>query len=66
MTRMTYQIIRHRGGWAYLLDETLSETFPTHAGARLAAGLAARELSDRADTSGRGSGPRDSALQYGQ
>jgi hypothetical protein len=50
MTRITYQIIRHRGGWAYRVDDTLSETFPTHAGAWLAADHAAREQCDPGTT----------------
>lgn len=43
MNTVTYQIIRHDGGWAYRVSETISETFPTHDGARRAAERAAIE-----------------------
>jgi hypothetical protein len=43
MSRITYQIVQHDGGWAYRVDETFSETFPTHDAARAAAERAARE-----------------------
>ena len=37
MNKIVYQIVQHDGGWAYRVDETFSETFPSHDGARLAA-----------------------------
>jgi len=43
MNKIVYQIVQHDGGWAYRVDETFSETFPSHDGARLAAERAARE-----------------------
>jgi hypothetical protein len=43
MTKVTYEIVRHDGGWAYKVDETFSETFPSHDSARKAAELAAKE-----------------------
>lgn len=43
MTKITYEIVKHDGGWAYRVDETFSETFPSHDSARKAAELAARE-----------------------
>ena len=43
MPKITYEIVQHDGGWAYRVDETFSETFPTHDAARKAAELAARE-----------------------
>ena len=43
MTRITYQIIEHDGGWAYRVDGVFSETFPTHDMARKAAEHAAKE-----------------------
>ena len=43
MSKITYQIVRHDGGWAYRVDETFSETFPTHDAAHAAAERAARE-----------------------
>ncbi len=47
MTRITYHIVQHDGGWAYKADETFSETFPSHELARAAAELAAREQVER-------------------
>jgi hypothetical protein len=43
MTKITYEIIRHDGGWAYKVDETFSEAFKTHDEAHKAAERAARE-----------------------
>ena len=43
MTRITYQIVEHDGGWAYRVDGVFSETFPTHDLARKAAERAAKE-----------------------
>ena len=43
MSKIVYHIVLHDGGWAYRVDETFSETFPTHEGARQAAERAARE-----------------------
>jgi hypothetical protein len=43
MTKITYTIVQHDGGWAYHVNETFSETFPTHDAARKAADLAAKE-----------------------
>ena len=43
MSHVTYEIVEHDSGWAYRVDETFSETFPTHEEARLAAQRAARE-----------------------
>lgn len=43
MAKVTYRIVQHDGGWAYRVDETFSETFPTHDQARHAAERAARE-----------------------
>jgi hypothetical protein len=43
MAKITYEIVRHDGGWAYRVDETFSETFPSHDSARQAAERAARE-----------------------
>jgi hypothetical protein len=30
MTKITYEIVEHDGGWAYRVDGVFSETFPTH------------------------------------
>jgi hypothetical protein len=43
MTRITYQIVQHDGGWAYRVDGVYSETFASHDVARRAAERAARE-----------------------
>ena len=42
MTKITYEIVRHDGGWAYRVDETYSEPFPSHELARQAAERAAQ------------------------
>jgi hypothetical protein len=43
MTKVTYEIVEHDGGWAYRVDGVYSEPFPTHDAARAAARQAARE-----------------------
>lgn len=43
MAHITYRVVEHDGGWAYTLDGTYSETFPSHEAARGAAVRAARE-----------------------
>ena len=43
MSHVTYQIVRHEGGWAYKVGATFSERFPTHAAALAAARRAAQE-----------------------
>jgi hypothetical protein len=43
MTRITYEIVEHDGGWAYRVDGVFSETFPSHDAARRAAERAAGE-----------------------
>lgn len=43
MTKVTYEIVEHDGGWAYRVGGTLSETFASHDLARKAADHAARE-----------------------
>lgn len=43
MTRILYRIVPHDGGWAYQLGDSYSETYPSHAAARVAATAAARE-----------------------
>jgi hypothetical protein len=48
MTKIVYHIVEHDGGWAYRVEGSFSETFPSHDAARRAAERAAREqrLSD--------------------
>jgi hypothetical protein len=43
MTKVTYEIVEHDGGWAYRVNGVFSETFPSHDTARKAAERAARE-----------------------
>jgi hypothetical protein len=43
MTKITYEIVEHDGGWAYRVDGAYSESFPTHDLARKAAERAAHE-----------------------
>ena len=43
MAHLKYEIVEHDGGWAYRVDGTYSETFPSHDAARAAAEKAAGE-----------------------
>lgn len=43
MTKVTYEVVEHDGGWAYRLDGVYSETFSTHNAALNAAKAAAAE-----------------------
>ena len=43
MVQITYRIVEHDGGWAYQLNGTYSETYPSHDTARAAAVAAAKE-----------------------
>ncbi len=43
MAHVTYKIVQHDGGWAYTVDGTFSETFPTHKAALTKAKAAAVE-----------------------
>lgn len=43
MSHITYQIVRHDGGWAYKVDGVFSEPYSTHEGALAAARAAAEE-----------------------
>ena len=43
MSKVTYEIVEHDGGWAYRVDGVFSETFPSHDAARRAAERAAAE-----------------------
>ena len=43
MTKITYEIVEHDGGWAYRAAGVYSETFPSHDMARRAAERAAQE-----------------------
>jgi hypothetical protein len=50
MTKTTYEIVEHDGGWAYRVDGVFSETFPSHDMAREAAERAAKEQVVPGDT----------------
>jgi hypothetical protein len=50
MSKITYEIVQHDGGWAYRANGTWSETFPSHDAARQAAEQAAREQSEPGET----------------
>ena len=52
MSRVTYKIVEHDGGWAYRVAGAYSETFPTHDMARKAAERAAKEQAVPGQTTG--------------
>jgi hypothetical protein len=52
MTELHYEIVEHDGGWAYRVEGTYSETFPTHEAASQAAHRAAREQHVSGETTG--------------
>src|ERR1700738_626416 len=52
MTKITYEIVEHDGGWAYRVDGVFSETFSSHDMARRAAERAAKEQVVPGDTTG--------------
>jgi hypothetical protein len=43
VSKITYEIVEHDGGWAYRANGVFSETFPSHEAARQAAERAAKE-----------------------
>jgi len=49
MTKITYEIVRHDGGWAYRANGTFSEAFSSHDAARKAAERAAQEQKLKGD-----------------
>ncbi len=50
MPKVTYEVVKHDGGWAYRVDDTYSEPFPSHDLAREAAERAAHEQVVPGDT----------------
>ena len=52
MTRITYEIVQHDGGWAYRMNGVYSETFASHDLARHAAERAAQEQTIPGETTG--------------
>jgi hypothetical protein len=43
MAELIYHVVEHDGGWAYQVEGSYSETFPSHAAAHAAAVKAAGE-----------------------
>ncbi len=52
MTKITYDIVQHDGGWAYKAEGVFSEPFPTHDAALTAARRVAREQQTPGRTAG--------------
>ena len=52
MTKIIYEIVRHDGGWAFKLDDTLSNTYPSHDTAYNAAKRVAIEQMRPGETAG--------------
>jgi hypothetical protein len=50
MSKITYKVVKHDGGWAYEANGTYSEPFPTRDAARKAAKLAASEQAAPGET----------------
>jgi hypothetical protein len=50
MSKITYKVVKHDGGWAYEANGTYSEPFPTRDAARTAAKLAASEQATPGET----------------
>jgi hypothetical protein len=50
MAELVYHVVQHDGGWAYKVDGSFSETFPTHEAAHRAAARAAAEQRVAGDT----------------
>ena len=51
MTKITYEIVEHDGGWAYRANGVFSETFSSHDAARKAAERAAKAGAPDVETS---------------
>ena len=52
MTKVTYEIVEHDGGWAYRVGDVYSETFASHDEARAAADHAAKKQAVAGNTTG--------------
>jgi hypothetical protein len=52
MTDVVYHVVEHDGGWAYQVDGSFSETFPTREAAHNAAARAAKEQRQPGRTEG--------------
>ena len=51
MTKVTYVVVEHDGGWAYKLGDVFSEPYPSHDSAMAAAHRAAVEQERPGETS---------------
>ena len=52
MTKVTYVVVEHDGGWAYRVGDVFSETFGSHDAALSAARRAAQEQQRPGETAG--------------
>ncbi len=52
MAHVVYHLVEHDGGWAYQVDGSFSETFPTREAATRAARRAAAEQRQPGETAG--------------
>jgi len=52
MTKVTYEVVEHDGGWAYRAKGVYSETFSSHDSARAAAEDAAKKHAVAGETAG--------------
>jgi len=52
MTKVVYEIVKHDGGWAFKLGDTISQSFLTHDAAYAAARRAASEQMRPGETAG--------------
>ena len=52
MAKVLYAIVEHDGGWAYRVDGTFSETYPSRESAQIAARRAAMEQQRPGATAG--------------
>jgi len=50
VSKISYKVLRHDGGWAYEANGTYSESFPTRDAARMAAKLAASAQTTSVET----------------
>jgi hypothetical protein len=50
MSKLTYRVVKHDGGWAYEANGTYSEPFRTRDSARMAAKIAASEQTAAGET----------------
>ncbi len=63
MTKITYEVVEHDGGWAYQVDGVFSETFPSQNLARKAADRAAKEQIVPGEATGISDEDKDTAVR---